>query len=751
MTRRANSHGRACAAAAVAVVAAALVGFAAPEVAEARQRATPGQLWAIEVDRASIALLTPRRVAQLRRAGVNAIVADPHRLSPRQLRRVAGFAARRRFTVLVPNVVARATPTGAADAAAACRKRRSRGRPCVVAVETAQAAAAAAAFEDIDAVLLRLGRGQNVASVRRLADGLASSSPAARIVLLAPLDSAGRATNRSLRLAIAAVERNVAVDLSVAPTRRWPLTLGPYLRALRSSRVPLPISRGRGTKAPRAPRIVAASARSIEIAWARPVGRRPLEGYVLYRGTSPVGATRARSATFYRLRCGTTYRLGVAAVDRTRTGSRPTTVVATTGTCAGGSPADGPAAPGPGPAPGPGGSGGTTPSAPGPHQPPAATPPGGSPPPLPPGPPGTLLRSFVAPSGLNANPCTQPLPCAAFGRAYQAAAPGATVEIAGGAYPAQEIVDDPSKAAGPPVVFEPAGGAGVSTPVLDLGRASVNGLGPKNVTVRNLKADLIRTWPGSSNIAWENIDGRIFGVFDATNVRISGGDFGPCQAPRDGNCVSYVAGTSANVTLDGIYIHDITSTDLVNYHVDGVFLRGGDNVTISRSKFRGNMITNIRLQNQPCCSNGTVAIENNWFAPPLTGDGVTERSDAIDVDNPVGNLLIRNNSFAQNAGPLVLAGGARLVGNLMVNLGCVSGVTYSYNLFIPYNDWTGQSPCGPTDKKVTSFGYVSAGDFEYRITAASPANGAGAPGDCPAVDFEGQSRSDPCDAGSDER
>ena len=271
--------------------------------------------------------------------------------------------------------------------------------------------------------------------------------------------------------------------------------------------------------------------------------------------------------------------------------------------------------------------------------------------------------------------------------------------------------------------------------------------GPKNVSIRDVQTRIIRSWPGSANLVWQNIDARIFSVLDSTNVSIVGGDYGPCQAPRDGNCVSLVAGTSSNVTIEGVYIHDISSTDLTNYHVVGLFIRGGNNVTIRRSKFRGNMITNIRFQNQPCCSNQTILVENNWFAAPLQGDGVSPRSDAIDVDDPVSNLLIRNNSFAQNAGPLVLAGSARIVGNLMQNLGCVGGVTYAYNLFIPFSQSNGQTACGPTDKKVTMFGYTDPAGFDYHLAAGSPALGAGAPGDCPTTDIDGQSRSSPCDAG----
>ena len=126
----------------------------------------------------------------------------------------------------------------------------------------------------------------------------------------------------------------------------------------------------------------------------------------------------------------------------------------------------------------------------------------------------------------------------------------------------------------------------------------------------------IRAWARSRDLLWQHINGAHFDVFDATDVVIRGGDYGPCQAPRDDpSCVSRIAGRAARVTVDGVTMHDVTSTDLANYHVDGMFIRGGTDIVIRNSKFWGNMITNIRVQDQACCKNGNLLIENNWFNP----------------------------------------------------------------------------------------------------------------------------------------
>ncbi len=48
-----------------------------------------------------------------------------------------------------------------------------------------------------------------------------------------------------------------------------------------------------------------------------------------------------------------------------------------------------------------------------------------------------------------------------FDRAYHVATPGAVVQVAGGAYPAQAVKADATKTA-PPIVFEPAPGEQVT-------------------------------------------------------------------------------------------------------------------------------------------------------------------------------------------------------------------------------------------------------------------------------------------------
>ncbi len=370
---------------------------------------------------------------------------------------------------------------------------------------------------------------------------------------------------------------------------------------------------------------------------------------------------------------------------------------------------------------------------------------------------------YVSPTGSDTAACTQSAPCLTLQRGYRVAKPGQTVQIQPGAYPGQQLAFDPSKT-GTAIVLN--GSSGVTLGALELGQGPQGTRGPQHVVISNLiVAGVVRVWDGSADVELRNIHARgfdiVYGASSAPppdNVRVIGGDFGPCEATSfAGDCTSRMVGT--NLLVDGARIHNVTSADLNTYHVDGVFVRGCQGCTIKRSLFYGNMITNIRVQN--CCQlppNTNIAIENNWFAPALQGDNVTPRGDAIDFDDPVAGLVVRNNSFAESAGPALARAdwtgtNARLVNNLMMNFACVTGVTYSHNIFVPFSPFTGNNPCGPTDRRVSSFGYVDGRSFNYHVTPSSPAIGRADAGSCPHVDIDGGLRTSAvkCDVGADQR
>ena len=361
---------------------------------------------------------------------------------------------------------------------------------------------------------------------------------------------------------------------------------------------------------------------------------------------------------------------------------------------------------------------------------------------------------YVSLSGNDANNGHASTPVLTFDRAYRLAKPGQAIEVAAGEYPPQMISLDVSKQSTKPVVIRSAPDATVSVPLLDFGQAQLSLAGPRYVTVRNLHVGLVRAWAGADGIIWENLDARYFGIFGAKNVTLRGGDYGPCEAPREGGCESFIAGGASHIVLDHVYLHDITTADPANYHVDGVFLRGATDVVIRNSRFRGNHVDNLRLQDQACCPNQDVLIENNWFGPSLQGNGVM-RADAIDVDTTSPRLVIRNNSFGEGAG-VQLRGdqsGAVLAGNLMAIFPCAKGVLYSRNVVMTSPAAPSQGACGSTDKRVSHFNYVDGPGFDYHIAATSPAINAGDSRNCPRNDIDNhpRGRGIKCDAGAVER
>jgi hypothetical protein len=221
-------------------------------------------------------------------------------------------------------------------------------------------------------------------------------------------------------------------------------------------------------------------------------------------------------------------------------------------------------------------------------------------------------------------------------------------------------------------------------------------------------------WDGSVDVTLQNLSGRgfdvIYGLSSAgqpSDVRILGGDFGPCEnVSQGGGCPTYLSG--ANIVVDGVRIHDMTSNDLATYHVDGMFIRGCSGCAVRNSTFSGNMVTNIRIQN--CCglsANSNLMIEGNRFYPPLDADGVTKRSDAIDIDTPTPGLVIRSNTFDPAAGPLFTRtgySGERLVQNKMLYIGpCASGVSYESNTVKAFSATWGNVLCGSDQWGTWSF------------------------------------------------
>ena len=228
---------------------------------------------------------------------------------------------------------------------------------------------------------------------------------------------------------------------------------------------------------------------------------------------------------------------------------------------------------------------------------------------------------YVAPGG-SGSACTSSAPCGSFDAAYAAAAPGDTVQVAGGTYSGQSITAS-NKTSGANVVFQPAPGATVKVAGIDVYRSRVTfksmDLGNEDLNIR--KQDVSNPAPVDSVTA-QDLTGRNFNIFDATNVTIHGGEWGPasdCGGPYGGsnNSLRRIAGTvPTNITIEDTVIHEVQSYDLVKCHIEGLAIFAGQNVTVRRTKFYGNSIYDVFLQPNSGAI-GNVMFENNWFATPV--------------------------------------------------------------------------------------------------------------------------------------
>ena len=185
-----------------------------------------------------------------------------------------------------------------------------------------------------------------------------------------------------------------------------------------------------------------------------------------------------------------------------------------------------------------------------------------------------------------------------------------------------------------------------------------------------------------------------------------------------------------------------------------MFTTGGTNVTIRGNQFWNCHTYAIATGPRWYSAYENWTIENNWFGRTCCF-GTNPRSSAIHTGNAP-NLLIRFNSFAPGQTVVNESGGGavnvRIVGNILGSrvTGCVTGATYVQNLQVG-------GGCGPTDQGISSAPYVSPsniGDGNFHLLPGSIADGFVTSTSADATlgtDKDGDRRSAPRDAGSDER
>ncbi|HST54966.1 MAG TPA: hypothetical protein VLJ42_03595, partial [Solirubrobacteraceae bacterium] len=228
------------------------------------------------------------------------------------------------------------------------------------------------------------------------------------------------------------------------------------------------------------------------------------------------------------------------------------------------------------------------------------------------------------------------------------------MEVESGVYPGQTISADESKAAAlAPVVFRPAAGARVrvAAPLyVFASHITLARLHVQSVTIGNY--DQTPGRPDPTGVTLQNLTGRNFEIDSATRVTIRGGSWGPasaCGGPYGGGNNSIrqpTATTPSDITIDHVRIHDVQSHDLVECHIEGLAIFAGRNVTVSNSRFYGNSVYDVFVQNNnpaaPPISGLTIA--GNWMAAPVGLDG-RQNGTVIGFSGVSSNVLLADNRF----------------------------------------------------------------------------------------------------------
>jgi len=298
----------------------------------------------------------------------------------------------------------------------------------------------------------------------------------------------------------------------------------------------------------------------------------------------------------------------------------------------------------------------------------------------------------VSPTGNDSSCSRSGSPCATFERAYAIAQPGDTIGVEAGAYAPGGLPIDPVKSAegAAPITVTPLcstpncvtvkGGLFVpSSNVRLVGNGNGRQTGSSNFLIYKLhiyaRSEDRSLW--ADNVFASGLHTLTFFISAATNVTFRDSEVGPFLAcygrneprrsvdgpdticPDDPPYYPYAATGSRdggfepkvgpdgerrdsiprNITLDGLYFHDINSSNIKNGdHAEGsashngcLFLVSIDGFVLRNSIFRSCVVYDIQIQDfttVECCGQvfGPVrnfTFENNWFGQPVKAVGQT--------------------------------------------------------------------------------------------------------------------------------
>jgi hypothetical protein len=187
---------------------------------------------------------------------------------------------------------------------------------------------------------------------------------------------------------------------------------------------------------------------------------------------------------------------------------------------------------------------------------------------------------WVAPDGDDGAACTRGAPCATLSAALGRASAGATILLASGRYPEQEVHGGPAAGArDKPVVIRPAPGARPR-----LGKLLLHTPG---LELRDLKLAGWQAFSDSGRLTLQRVSTPWFFVDGASNVRMLGGSVGPADSvdPQIRAVDTQGAPVPKNILIDGVVFHDFTNKQDPTAHVECLQLGAGEHIVIRNSTF----------------------------------------------------------------------------------------------------------------------------------------------------------------------
>jgi hypothetical protein len=661
--------------------------------ASASSAAAPsGQVWGLALP-SSAKSVKQSQINWLAGRRVTTVLAV--RLPQKSLNRLVAAAKRARLNVIAP---AAKTPRKA------CKSTTDTLRRCAALAASPKAAVKLARRSLVDYVVVYVRTPLQLRMLR------GSGAVRTRIVAVLPLraTAAGRS---AWRAGVGYATADPALDLAVGSSPAASGPLGGYLSLLPRLKKTSQADR----QAPTVPQGMAFSGKTqttVSLVWNAASDNVALSGYRLFRNGVSVTTVKKPGYTYTGLACGKSYTFALVAYDAAGNVSNRAEATGSIATAA------------------------------------CPTPKRPRPPKRPP-PKAGSASVYLSPNGSDSNPCSQAAPCTSFNRGYRVAAPGATVEVAGGSYPAQTLAADSSKTSSSDVVFRPTAGASV---VLGDLTVFADHLEIRGLTVNNSSS----TKGSADDVTLRNIDMLGF-VIGGTNISLIGGRVhcGRCNYHPQISAETAADVTPTNILIDGVLFEDWQAATS-DQHTECLQIGGGTGITIRNSTFR-----NCATQTP---SSATSNIHVSWYGFGAKTSNVTIENNFIyESGNPFSiqagdysGLRIRYNSIV---GPIVIFGGqgngtpVQITGNILrytagmcsaqpLGGGPKAPLTWRYNVL-------SGGTCGATDKNA-AYGFINQLTNLHLLAGAAAIN-AGDPSSFPATDIDGNTRSGTPDAGADER